>query len=147
MVLTLDENGTPGAVYGIGEDLALQLAAPDLPTYLGLFTDALEATLAELSSRGPAEEDERKDRDEAAEQLMDAHLFAALLGMVEDVPAVDFAAAEGTDAADGAVALADLRGAALGTRVDPMEVETDGDPLEMHLGWREHGLVLAVHGG
>ena len=40
VVLTLDENGTPGAVYGIGEDLALQLAAPDLPTYLGLFENS-----------------------------------------------------------------------------------------------------------
>lgn len=147
VVLTLDELGAPGAVHGIGEDLSLQLAAPDLPTYLGLFADALEATLSALAERGPAEEDERKDRDEAAEQLMDAHLFAALLGMVEDVPAVDFAAAEGTDAADGAVALADLRGAALGTRVDPMDVDVPGDPLEMRLAWRERGLVIAVHGG
>ena len=84
---------------------------------------------------------------QAAEQLMDAHLFAALLGMVEDVPAVDFAAAEGTETADGAVALADLRGAALGTRVDPMDVDVPGDPLEMRLEWRERGLVIAVHGG
>ena len=145
-VLTLDENGTPGAVYGIGEDLALQLAAPDLPTYLGLFTDALEATLAELSSRGPAEDDTETARTDAAEQLMDAHLFAAILGMVEDVPEAELVAPAAGEAND-ALALADLRGAALGTRVDPMEVETDGDPLEMHLGWREHGLVLAVHGG
>jgi hypothetical protein len=68
VVLTLDENGTPGAVHGIGEDLSLQLAAPDLPTYLGLFADALEATLAALDERGPAEEDSRQDRDEVAEQ-------------------------------------------------------------------------------
>jgi hypothetical protein len=146
VVLTLDEHGTPGVVHGIGEDLALQLAAPDLPTYLDLFTDALEATLTELSSRGPAEDDTASARTDAAEQLMDVHLFAAILGMVEDVPEAELVApAEGE--ADGALALADLRGAALGTRVDPMEVESDGDPLEMHLTWRERGLVIAVHGG
>lgn len=146
VVLTLDEHGTPGAVYGIGEDLALQLAAPDLPTYLDLFTDALEATLTELSSRGPAEDDTASARTDAAEQLMDAHLFAAILGMVEDVPEAELVAPAAAEA-DGALALADLRGAALGTRVDPMEVESDGDPLEMHLTWRERGLVIAVHGG
>lgn len=146
VVLTLDELGTPGAVYGIGEDLALQLAAPDLPTYLGLFADALEATLADLSARGPAEDDSADARTDAAEQLLDAHLFAALLGMVEDVPEAELVApAEGE--AGGAIALADLRGAALGTRVDPMEVEFDGDPLELHLAWRERGLVVSVHGG
>lgn len=146
VVLTLDADGAPGAVHGIGEDLALQLAAPDLPTYLELFTDALEATLTELSARGPAEDDSEDARTDAAEQLLDAHLFAAILGMVEDVPEVEFLAPTVEDP-DGALALADLRGAALGTRADPMEVDVDGDPLELRLAWREHGLVLAVHGG
>jgi hypothetical protein len=146
VVLTLDEHGAPGAVYGIGEDLALQLAAPDLPTYLGLFADALEATLAALAERGPAEDDAEDDRDEAAEQLMDAHLFAAILGMVEDVPEAELAPPT-ADAPAGALAVADLRGAALGTRVDPMEVDVPGDPLDLHLAWRERGLVLSVHGG
>jgi hypothetical protein len=31
--------------------------------------------------------------------------------------------------------------------VDPMDVDVPGDPLEMHLSWRENGLVIAVHGG
>src|SRR5699024_10187864 len=48
VVLTVAEDGTPGAVYGIGEDLALHLAAPDLGAYLTRFADALEQALSEL---------------------------------------------------------------------------------------------------
>src|SRR5699024_10920527 len=80
VVLALDEDGTPGAVYGIGEDLALQLAADDLAAYLDRFADALEATLTALAARGPAADDSEQERAEAAEQLMDEHLFAAVLG-------------------------------------------------------------------
>ena len=149
VVLTLDEEGAPGAVYGIGEDLALQLAAPDLVTYLDLFADALEATLDALAQRGPAADDTGADRADAAEQLMDGHLFAALLGMVEleDIPEI---AAQDPGSLDieglpaGALAVADLRTAPLGSRVDLMEVDVPGDPLDMHLAWREGGRVIVV---
>ena len=150
VILTLDEDGNPGAVYGIGEDLALQLAARDLPTYLGLFADALEATLTDLAARGPAADDTDADRTDAAEQLMDAHLFAAILGMVEadDVPEAPFTAPGADTPAgvpDGALAVADLRDAEPGTRTDAMEVEVDGDPLDVRLAWSSAGLVLSVH--
>ena len=147
VVLTLDEHGTPGAVHGIGEDLSLQLAAPDLTTYLGLFADALEATLAALAERGPAEEDTDTERTEVAEQLMDAHLFAALLGTVDGVPEAELVPAAGAAAAHGAPPRRAPPRAPPRPRVDPMDVDVPGDPLETHLSWREHGLVIAVHGG
>ena len=151
VVLTLDEDGAPGAVYGIGEDLALQFAAPDLATYLDLFADALEATLDALAQRGPAADDTATARADAAEQLMDGHLFAALLGMVEldgipEIPVQDPVDVEIAGLPEGALAVADLRTAPLGSRVDLMEIEVPGDPLEMHLAWREGGRVIVVLG-
>lgn len=152
VVLALDEDGTPGAVYGIGEDLALQLAAEDLPGYLDRFADALEATLVALEARGPADEDSADARTDAAEQLMDEHLFAEILGMTEladvpEVPLQDPAAAgiEGLPA--GTLAVADLRTAPVGARVDLIEVDVPGDPLETHVAWRERGRVIALLGG
>ena len=152
VVLALDEDGAPGAVYGIGEDLALRLAAPDLPAYLDRFAGALEATLSALAARGPAAEDVEDARTEAAEQLMDRYLFTELLGLDEeaeetDVPLQDPAASGLGDLPVGTLAVADLRTAPLGARVDLMEVDVPGDPLEMHLAWREHGLVIALLGG
>jgi len=152
VVLALDEDGTPGAVYGIGEDLALQLAAEDLPSYLERFADALEATLTALAARGPAAEDSASERDEAAEQLMDEHLFAEILGMSEDsdatdVPLQDPAASGISGLPADALAVADLRTAPVGSRVDLIEVEVPGDPLETHVVWSERGRVIAVLGG
>lgn len=152
VVLALDPDGTPGAVFGIGEDLALQLAAPDLGAYLVRFADALEATLVTLAERGPAAEDSEDARTDAAEQLMDQHLFAELLGMTElaetiEVPLQDPAASGLADLPAGALAVADLREAPVGARVDLMEVEVPGDPLETHVAWSEHGRVIAVLGG
>lgn len=152
VVLTLDEDGTPGAVYGIGEDLALQLAAPDLAGYLERFADALETTLAALSARGPAAEDSEDSRTDAAEQLMDQHLFAELLGMTEldpaaEVPLQDPAASDLADLPAGTLAVADLRTAPVGARVDLMEVDVPGDPLASHVAWRERGRVIALIGG
>ncbi|GAA4529395.1 hypothetical protein GCM10023160_28550 [Brachybacterium paraconglomeratum] len=152
VVLALDPDGTPGAVYGIGEDLALQLAAPDLGAYLVRFADALEATLVALAERGPAAEDSESARTDAAEQLMDQHLFAELLGMTElaetvEVPLQDPAASGLANLPDGALAVADLREAPVGARVDLIEVEVSGDPLETHVAWSEHGRVIAVMGG
>lgn len=152
VILTLDEHGAPGAVYGIGEDLALQLAAPDLPTYLNRFTDALERTLTALTERGPAAEDSADARTDAAEQFMDEHLFAALLGMRElaDMPqAAPCSAEQVADAAEvaGALAIWDLRGAALGTRVDLMDTDTPGDPLALHVRFGADGLVVTLQDG
>lgn len=152
VVLALDEDGTAGAVYGIGEDLALQLAAPDLPAYLERFADALEATLSALAARGPAVEDTENDRTEAAEQLMDEHLFDAILGVSEpdptsEVPLQEPAGAGIDGLPAGTLAVADLRTAPVGSRVDLIEVDVPGDPLETHVSWSERGRLIAVLGG
>ncbi|WP_394216602.1 hypothetical protein [Brachybacterium vulturis] len=149
VVLALDEDGTPGAVYGIGEDLALQLAAEDLAAYLERFADALETTLDALAERGPADDESEVSRADAAGQLMDEHLFAALLGMAEpdesaEIPLQDPAASGLDDLPEGTLAVADLRSAPVGARVDLMEVEVPGDPLEMHVAWRERGRVIVL---
>lgn len=152
VILALGEDGTAGAVHGIGEDLALRLAAADLPTYLDHLADALEATLTALAARGPAEEDVESERDEAAAQLMDQHLFAALLGTDEaaDGPEVPWQVPSSAGIADlppGTLAVADLRAAPVGARADLMEVEAPGDPLDLRVAWRERGLVVALLGG
>ena len=151
VVLTLDEDGAPGAVYGIGEDLALRLAAEDLPSYLERVADALEATLTALAARGPAAEDSEEARTDAAEQLLDRHLFAGILGTAEldevtEVSLQDPAAAGIAGLPEGALAVADLRTAPLGARVDLIALEVPGDPLETHVAWSARGLVVAVLG-
>ena len=94
VVLTLDQQGVPGAVYGIGDDLALRLAAPDLGTFLRSYADALEATVSELDR--VVEPDARvEDRARAAHALMRHHLFDAITG-------TDTAADLAEEAADGA---------------------------------------------
>lgn len=52
VVLTLGVDGLPGAVYGIGDDLALRFAAPDLGTYLDAVADVVEGVLAEADRAG-----------------------------------------------------------------------------------------------
>ncbi|MFC0672462.1 hypothetical protein [Brachybacterium hainanense] len=143
VVLTLDEDGRPGAVHGIGEDLALRLAAPDLGTYLERYADALEATLTALDA-SPAE---GSARDEAARDLMDEHLFDALLGTgaAAELPLREMVAparAEGVELPVGALASGDLRDAAVGTGLDVIDAPIDGDPLEHHLAWCAEGLVV-----
>ncbi|MCT1776329.1 hypothetical protein [Brachybacterium sp. p3-SID957] len=179
VVLTLDEDGTPGAVYGIGEDLALRLAALDLPSYLQRYADALEAAVSGIDARlrelydEDALEDEEL-RADVGEQLLDAQLYAAILGMGEqdDAAAVPLRplggdavadplpaggpAADGSGAADGhpgsasenapagAVAVVDLRGAAPGAMVDVMDADLPGDPLGQQVEWRDGGLLVYV---
>lgn len=164
VILTIDDDGAPGAIYGIGEDLALQLAAADLPSYLERFADALEASLAAL---GEAPE-EGEARTELAERLMDEHLFAAFLGEADE--AGDDDAAAGSDAAGsdavpagtttvplqdpsdaglsglpaGTTAVADLRQAPLGARVELIDADVPGDPMDLHVAWRERGRVVAL---
>ncbi|MDN5688866.1 MAG: hypothetical protein L0G94_19620 [Brachybacterium sp.] len=164
VILTIDDDGAPGAIYGIGEDLALQLAAADLPSYLERFADALEASLAAL---GEAPE-EGEARTELAEQLMDEHLFAAFLGEADDdeddagvspdaadsgavtsaeattVPVQSPSAAGPGDLPEGTIAVADLRQAPLGARVELIDADVPGDPLDLHVAWRERGRVVAL---
>ena len=149
VVLTLDADGVPGAVYGIGEDLALQLVAPGLIAYLDRFTDALEATLMALAERGPAADDAEEARTDAAEQLIERHLFAAVLGLDEPdeeaaVPVQAAAEADLEGLPEGTIAVADLRSAPVGARVDLMEVDAPGDPLELRVAWREGGRVVVL---
>lgn len=165
VILTIDDDGAPGAIYGIGEDLALQLAAADLPSYLERFADALQASLAAL---GEAPE-EGEARTELAEQLMDQHLFAAFLGEADEdgnddaganpdaagsgavpsaeamtVPVQSPSAAGLEDLPEGTLAVADLREAPLGARVELIDADVPGDPLDLHVAWRERGRVVAL---
>lgn len=182
VVLTLDEDGAPGAVYGIGEDLALRLAAVDLPSYLQRYADALEAVvrgiddrLRELYDEAALENEEL--RADVGEQLLDAQLYAAILGMDDEsmddesrdasdgasegetgspsaaVPLRPLDASSGPAAGDpaedgpvpaGAIAVADLRGAAPGARIDVMDADLPGDPLDQQLVWQSGGLLVYV---
>ncbi|MGP5291766.1 MULTISPECIES: hypothetical protein [Brachybacterium] len=167
VVLTIDDDGAPGVVYGIGEDLALRLAAPDLTTYLERFADALEATLNALALRDDESDPKGVARTEAAQELIDLYLFTALVGEDEDEEEAD-GAAEGAAAEDvtvesvsvplqdpaasgisglpeGALLVADLRDAPLGAHVDLIDAEVPGDPLDLRVAWREHGRVITLH--
>ena len=153
MVLALDPDGTPGVVYGIGEDLALQLAAPDLGAYLERFTAALDATLTALAERGPADADSKDARTDAAEQLIDQHLFAELLGMTEIDAATEVPLQEprllrpvGPPRRHSR-----RRGPARSNRRRSRgpdgSVDVPGDPLETHVAWSARGRVIALLGG
>lgn len=157
VVLTLDEDGTAGAVYGIGEDLALRLAALDLPSYLQRYADALEAAVSGIDERLRElyDEDALDDeelRADVGEQLLDAQLYAAILGMGEEddaaaVPLRSLGGDPGSSAESapaGAVAVADLRGAAPGAMVDVMDADLPGDPLRQQVEWRNGGLLVYV---
>lgn len=149
VVLTIAGDGTPGAVYGIGEDLSLTLAARDLGAFLERWADALTASLdeldAEVERRAGASE---ADRAEAAEELMEAHLLRTVLGTppervsVPVVPVAPGSVPEGLPA--GTIAVADLRDAPLDATVDVMDAELPGDPLDHHLAWAHGGQVVAV---
>ena len=146
VVLVLDQDGAPGAVHGIGEDLALRLAAPDLPAYLERVADAVEVVLAALSARGPAEDDDASARDDAAEELLRAHLFDALFEADgTEMPLVPAAESGMADLPAGTLAVADLRDAPLGARVDALEVDLPGDPLDLRIGFREGGRLVVLH--
>ncbi|MCW1806296.1 hypothetical protein [Brachybacterium squillarum] len=165
VVLTLDDAGTPGAVHGIGEDLALTLAAEDLAGWMTQVADALEAALAQLDARVVelhGEDAAGKDtlRAEVLGELLEQHLLADVLGLgAEDDPereaalaarelpivaAADAGAGPLPTLPEGATAVADLRGAPLGARVAVIDAELPGDPLDWHVAWRAGGRVLAV---
>lgn len=154
VILALGEDGTPGAVYGIGEDLALRLAGRDLGEYLGRFADALERTLAELDEHILREHDEASlesddVRAEAIEELLDQHLYGEVLGLREDaealeVPVLAADRIQGVELPEGTVGAADVRTAPLGAAVPVIDAELPGDPLEWSVAWREGGLVVCV---
>lgn len=158
VILTLDADGAPGAVYGIGEDLALRLAATDLPGYLQRYADALEAAVTGLDARvrelyGEKGAEDEELRADVAEQLLDDHLYREILGMQEQDPSavvplvpVDARSSEGgtTPAPEGALAVADLRGAEPGACVDVMDADLPGDPLGQRLVWQAGGLLVHV---
>src|SRR5699024_5140867 len=112
----------------------------------------LEIVLTALATRGPAAEDSGTERAEAAQQLMDEHLFAQILGEGEAAPTVEVPLQDPASAGieglpEGTLAVADLRTAPVGARVDLIEVEVPGDPLETHVAWSARGRVVAVLGG
>lgn len=99
VILTILDDGTAGAVFGIGEDLALRLVARDLGGYLERFADALASalgTLEALESGGGsgdrsgvgsgADVDLESDesRAEMLERLLVDALYAEVLGIGED---------------------------------------------------------------
>lgn len=166
VVLTIDDDGAPGVVYGIGEDLALRLAAPDLISYLERFADALEATLNALALRDDESDPKGVARTEAAQELMDLYLFTALVGEDEDEEVADGevdGAAEDTAGEDvtvplqdpaesgisglpeGALLVADLRDAPVGAHVDLIDAEVPGDPVDLRVAWRELGRLVTLH--
>lgn len=173
VILTIGPTGAPGAVYGIGEDLSLTLAARDLGALLERYADALTATLDELDDAivrmsGEAAVADPQARAEAAAELMDAHLFDAILRPDEAAETGEAAEADEqpdrsdaapripvlgladlADAADlalpaAAIGAADLRDAPIDAVVPVMDAELPGDILEHHLAWAADGLVVVV---
>lgn len=147
IVLSIEEDGAPGAVYGIAEDLSLTLAARDLGHFLERWLHALLETLSELDAEGIQGE----GRGEAAERRLDAHLLSTLLGgLPEDervtVPVLPVAESgfEEDDLPEGTIAVADLREAPLEATAEIMDAELPGDPLEVRLGFTHGGQVIAV---
>lgn len=170
VVLTLDEDGVPGAVLGVGEDLALTLAAEDLGAWLARVADALEAALAVLeptvaSLHGQDALEKDDTRAEVLGELLEQQLLADVLGLgaggvgeevgpereaelaAREVPVValaDAGAAPLPTLPEGAVAVADLRGAGIGARAAIIDADLPGDPLDWHVAWTAGGTVLAV---
>ena len=111
VILTIDEDGTPGAVYGIGEDLSLTLASRSLGHFLERYLHALTETLegldaeAERASAGAGDSGEAGNgagagttaapdrsaapdgaptRAESAVELMKAHMLSSILGLLPE---------------------------------------------------------------
>lgn len=142
VVLTVGDDGAPGAVYGIGEDLDLRLLAPDLASYLERFADVLEQVAHALAGRDDGGESDEA-RSEAAEQLMQQRLVPA------DGPEIPLVAPEqvtglGVDLPRGTIAVADLRAAGVGAGVDLIDADLPGDPLDLSVAWRESGRIVCI---
>src|SRR5699024_2422044 len=119
------------------EETDVQLQAPAASGLADLPAGTLDVAVLRTGTAGPlcdrSPSTELVGKDEEAEESA--------------VPLQDPAASGLPDLPAGTLAVADLRSAPLGARVDLMEVDVPGDPLEMHLAWREHGLVIALLGG
>lgn len=164
VVLSIDPSGAPGPVYGIDEDLALVLAGQDLADYLQRYTQALDEALA---AADPAAQDPTAGGSPSAQDIaehMQEHFFTPLVGPVEVPDATGTAGTETpggsgtTDVAStvvpstpsdtngltaGTVAVADLHGAPVGTRVDVMEADVP-DLLNTRVGWGEGGRTVLL---
>ncbi|MGO3507568.1 MAG: hypothetical protein ACTINN_15830 [Brachybacterium tyrofermentans] len=147
VVLTIDDDGAPGVVYGIGEDLALRLAAPDLIAYLERFADALDATLNALALRDDESDPKGVARTEAAQELIDLYLFTALVGEDEEEDEADgtaHAAAEGPAVEDVTAEGATGKGvAAEGAAVEGVSVPLQ-DPAASGISGLPEGALLVA---
>src|SRR5699024_12833370 len=108
--------------------------------------------LTARAARGPPAAVSEPERAEAAQQLMAPPLFAEILGEGEaeptaEVPLQDPASAGIEGLPEGPLAVADLRTAPVGVRVDLIQDEAPGDPLDQHVAWSALGRVVAVLGG
>lgn len=167
LVLSIDPAGAPGPVYGIDEDLALVLAAEDLGDYLQRYARALDEALA---ANDPAAQDPTAEGSPSAEDVA-AHLqerfFVPLVGPTGETgpgdeqdgatapdgepgaavtALVPSAPASAQDLPAGTVAVADLTGAEVGTRVDVMAADVP-DLLSTGLAWGPGGrsVLLVEH--
>ncbi|WP_152354207.1 serine/threonine-protein kinase [Brachybacterium subflavum] len=142
VVLAIDEHGAAGPVFAIGEDLALTLVAPDLADYVQRFTEALDLALV-----APAGGEVAAADAELVAERMEESFFAPLFAEdPERAIALSVGIPAGIDAPEHAIAAADLRRAAPGARVEVMDAELPGDPLEIGIAWRDGGFVVVVTG-
>lgn len=148
VILTLDEDGAPGAVYGIGEDLSLTLAARDLQGFLERYADALEAALAGLEALGDGAS--RTEREELLEARMQELLWDAVLGRGEDRAEAVIQTVDGAELSPpvglpaGTLGVADLRHAESDMTVPVMDADLPGDPLATRIGWSAGGLLISL---
>jgi hypothetical protein len=156
VVLAIDERGAAGPVFAIGEDLALTLVTHDLGDYVGRYADALDLALTGPAERSPGEAASAPDPEVVAERMEEsffAPMFAedgaddgATSDAVDRSVPVSTTAPAGVQAPEDAIAFADLREATPGARVEVMDAELPGNPLEIGVRWREGGLVVCVTG-
>lgn len=149
VILTIDEDGAPGAVYGIGEDLSLTLAARSLGHFLERYLHALTETLEGLD--GEVERASAETRAESAVELMKAHMLASILGLLPEeerdavpIESTEDSGFEADDLPEGTVAVADLRDADGDASVHVMDADLPGDPLECRIVFSHDGLVVSI---
>lgn len=143
LILALDEHGSAGAVHAVDEDLALVLVAPDLPSCLEHLTAALTDTVHALETAQAAEETAGTDAESEAD-APDADAAEEPTGPeipLQDPSALDLPAGV---LPPGTVAVADLREAPLGARVDLMEAELGDELLDHHIAFRAGGLLVCL---
>ncbi|UEJ81741.1 hypothetical protein Bra3105_12930 [Brachybacterium halotolerans subsp. kimchii] len=139
VVLAIDAQGAAGPVFAIGEDLALTLVAPDLVDYVQRFTEALDLAVTTTA-------DETVDAELVADRMEESFFAPLFAEDPERTVALTVEAPSGVDAPADALAVADLRGAAPGARVEVMDADLPGDPLDIGIAWRADGLVVVVTG-